>query len=297
MPITRQCDEANLCTAERRALFSPVGHAIQHAHEKGIVHRDIKPSNNLVAQHDHLAVPTVIDFGPAKAAQVRRTDTTLFMAPGQFIGTSAHMTPEQAGFSSPEIDPRRDVDSLGVLRYELLTGRGPFGPKSLQQAGIDGIRRIIREVEPPRPSTHLSTLTVVDRSALAKLRSALPTRHSTQLSGDLAGIVMYCREKDRSRRHAPANDLALGLGPHLRHEPVVARPPTVAHRTGKLLRRHRLGFAAGALVLAAMIAGAVVPGGLRSDSRAAVPPAGRRKIDSRAAVPKSQRGPEKRVLH
>lgn len=127
---------------------------------------------------------------------------TLFMAPGQFIGTSAHMTPEQAGFSSPEIDPRRDVYSLGVLRYELLAGRGPFGPKSLQQAGIDGIRRIIREVEPPLPSTRLSTLTVVDRSALAKLRSALPTRQSTQLSSDPAGFVMHCLEKDRSRRHA-----------------------------------------------------------------------------------------------
>jgi serine/threonine protein kinase len=161
------------------------------------VHRDIKPSNNLVAQHDHLAVPAVIDFGLAKAPQVRLTDATLFLALAQFIGTSAHMTPAQAGFSSLETDPRRDVYSLGVLRYELLTGRGPFEPKSLQQAGIDGIRRIIREVEPPRSTPRLSNLPVVDRPALAKLRSVLPTRHSTQLSGDLAGMVMHCLEKDR----------------------------------------------------------------------------------------------------
>ena len=248
VPITRYCDEANLSTADRLALFSQVCHAIQHAHEKGIVHRDIKPSNILVAQHDHLAVPKVIDFGIAKATQGRLTDATLFTAFEQFIGTPAYMSPEQAEFSGLEIDTRSDVYSLGVLLYELLTGRPPFDPKSLQQAGIDEIRRIIREVEPPRPSTRLSTMAAADRTALAKLRGAVPTQHSTQLSGDLDWIVMHCLEKDRARRYATANDLALDLGRHLRHEPVVARPPSVAYRTGKLLRRHRFGFAAAAVI-------------------------------------------------
>ncbi len=264
VPITRYCDEANLSTADRLALFSQVCHAIQHAHEKGIVHRDIKPSNILIAQHDHLAVPKVIDFGIAKATQGRLTDATLFTAFEQFIGTPAYMSPEQAEFSGLEVDTRSDVYSLGVLLYELLAGRPPFDPKSLQQAGLDEIRRIIREVDPPRPSTRLSTLAAADRTALAKLRGAAPTQHSTQLSGDLDWIVMHCLEKDRARRYATASDLAFDLGRHLRHEPVVARPPSVAYRTRKFLRRHRLPVAVGALVIAGMIASAVVSVGLLS---------------------------------
>ncbi len=267
VPITRYCDGANLSTTQRLELFAQVCHAIQHAHEKGIVHRDIKPSNILVAQHDHLAVPKVIDFGIAKATQGRLTDATLFTAFEQFIGTPAYMSPEQAEFSGLEVDTRSDVYSLGVLLYELLAGRPPFDPKSLQQAGIDEIRRIIREVEPPRPSTRLSTMAASDRTALAKLRGAVPTQHSTQLSGDLDWIVMHCLEKDRSRRYATANELALDLGRHLRHEPVVACPPSVAYRTGKLLRRHRFGFAAAAVVGLALVLGAAVS--LQQSRRAA----------------------------
>ena len=247
VPITRYCDEANLSTADRLALFSQVCHAIQHAHEKGIVHRDIKPSNILVAQHDHLAVPKVIDFGIAKATQGRLTDATLFTAFEQFIGTPAYMSPEQAEFSGLEVDTRSDVYSLGVLLYELLTGKPPFDPKSLQQAGIDEIRRIIREVEPPRPSTRSQRRKEAEGT---EHESGLPRHLGSyeDISGDLDWIVMHCLEKDRARRYATASDLALDLGRHLRHEPVVARPPSVAYRTGKLLRRHRYGFAAVAVI-------------------------------------------------
>jgi|GEM_PF-5307167 len=272
VPITRYCDEANLSTADRLALFSQVCHAIQHAHEKGIVHRDIKPSNILVAQHDHLAVPQVIDFGIAKATQGRLTDATLFTAFEQFIGTPAYMSPEQAEFSGLEIDTRSDVYSLGVLLYELLTGRPPFDPKSLQQAGIDEIRRIIREVEPPRPSTLARTVGAASRRDSVEtsfhrgVKPLLQRASVADLTGDLDWIVMHCLEKDRARRYATADDLALDLGRHLRHEPVVARPPSVMYRTGKLLRRHRFGFAAAAVIGLLFAVGTFV--GVRQTRRA-----------------------------
>ncbi len=248
IPITRYCDEANLSTERRLQLFIQVCHAIQHAHQKGIIHRDIKPSNILVAQHDDVAVPKVIDFGIAKATQGPLTEATVFTAFEQFMGTPAYMSPEQAEFSGLEVDGRSDINSLGVLLYELLTGRPPFDPKSLQQAGIDEIRRIIREVEPPRPSTRLSALTLSDRTVLAKLHGAQVAQHTSQLSGDLDWIVMKSLEKNRTRRYESATAFALDVQRHLGHEPVVARPPSVAYRTGKLLRRHRFGFAAAAVI-------------------------------------------------
>jgi serine/threonine protein kinase/Flp pilus assembly protein TadD len=277
--ITRYCDDAKLSTEARLNLFIEVCHAIRHAHQKGIIHRDLKPSNILVADELRASVqpssdaeaaprrelepeartrPKIIDFGIAKATQGRLTDATMLTAFAQFIGTPAYMSPEQAEFSGLEIDPRSDVYSLGVLLYELLTGRPPFDPKTLQQAGLDEIRRIIREVEPPRPSTRLNTLTPADRTALAKFRDSAPAQLSTRLSGDLDGIVMHCLEKDRSRRYQSVDDLALDLQRHLRHEPVLARPPGLAYRVGKLIRRHRLGFATAAIVTLAVAFGATI---------------------------------------
>jgi TolB-like protein len=274
VPITRFCDDRKLPNAERLALFIQACQALQHAHEKGIIHRDIKPTNILVTFHDDVAVPKVIDFGIAKATQGRLTDATVFTAFEQFIGTPAYMSPEQAELSGLELDPRSDIYSLGVLLYELLTGRPPFDPKTLQQAGLDEVRRIIREVEPARPSTRLNTLAEADRTLLANLRGAVPAQLSTQLSGDLDWVVMKAIEKDRTRRYASAGAFAADVKRHLDHEPVAARPPSPAYVFGKFLRRHRLPVAVGALVLVGMAVSTAVSVGLlsgRHPSAAAIP--------------------------
>ncbi len=255
--ITDYCDQHNLSMAQRLVLFSRVCHAVQHAHQKGIIHRDLKPSNILVTLHDGVPIPKVIDFGIAKAAQGRLTDRTLFTAFEQFIGTPAYMSPEQAEMTGIDIDTRSDIYSLGVLLYELLTGRPPFDPKSLLQAGLNEIRRIIREVEPPRPSTCLSTLTDADRATVAKFRGTAPARHPLLLRGDLDWIVMRCLEKDRTRRYETANELAADILRHLHNEPVVARPPSNLYRINKFVRRNRFAFAAAAAVAIALIAGTV----------------------------------------
>ena len=169
--ITDYCDQNNLATRERLELFIQVCQAIQHAHQKGIIHRDIKPSNILVTLHDGVPVPKVIDFGIAKATHGQRlTDKTLFTAFEQFIGTPAYMSPEQAEMSGLDIDTRSDIYSLGVLLYELLTGQTPFDPKELLAAGLDEMRRTIREKEPPRPSTRLSTMLDAERTTTARHR-------------------------------------------------------------------------------------------------------------------------------
>ncbi|NUN95483.1 MAG: serine/threonine protein kinase [Candidatus Omnitrophica bacterium] len=257
VPITKFCDEQNLPTAARLELFTAVCHAVQHAHQKGIIHRDLKPSNILVTLHDGRPVPKVIDFGIAKATQGKLTDATLFTAFEQFIGTPAYMSPEQAELSGLDIDTRSDIYSLGVLLYELLTGRPPFDPKTLLNAGLDEIRRIIREVEPPRPSTRLSTLADADRATIAKQRGTAPAHLSVLLRGDLDWIVMRCLEKDRTRRYDTPSALAADLNRHLINEPVTARPPSGGYRLRKFVRRHRLALAvAGAFTL--LLMGAVV---------------------------------------
>ena len=258
IPITKYCDEQNLPTSARLELFTQVCHAVQHAHQKAVIHRDIKPSNILVTLHDGKPVPKVIDFGIAKATQGRLTDATLFTAFEQFIGTPAYMSPEQAEMSGLDIDTRSDIYSLGVLLYELLTGRPPFDPKTLVAAGLLEIRRIIREVEPPRPSTRLSTLTDLDRATIARQRGILPAQLSMLLRGDLDWIVMRCLEKDRTRRYETANGLAFDVLRHLHDEPVVARPPNATYRLRKFIRRNRLAFGAGAAVALALIAGVAV---------------------------------------
>jgi eukaryotic-like serine/threonine-protein kinase len=258
IPITRFCDDHHLPTKARLELFIQVCHAIQHAHQKGIIHRDIKPSNVLVALHDDVAVPAVIDFGIAKATQGRLTDATLFTGIEQFIGTPVYMSPEQAEYTPHDIDTRSDIYSLGVMLYELLTGRPPFDPKSLTSGGLDQVRRIIRETEPPRPSTCVRTLTDSERATTAGFRSIAPAQLATQLRGDLDGIVMKALEKRRVRRYETANALAADIVRHLNDEPVVARPPGSLYRFRKLVRRNRLTFAAAALVALALLGGALV---------------------------------------
>ncbi len=258
IPITKFCDEQSLPTAARLELFTQVCHAVQHAHQKGIIHRDLKPSNILVTLHDGVPVPKVIDFGIAKATQGRLTDATLFTAFEQFIGTPAYMSPEQAEMSGLDIDTRSDIYSLGVLLYELLTGRPPFDPKSLVAAGLDEIRRVIREVDPPRMSTRLSTLTDLDRATIAKQRATAPTKLASLIAGDLDWIAMKALEKDRRRRYESASAMAADIARYLKREPVIARPPTTAYLVRKLVNRHQLAFGAGGLVAAALVIGFAV---------------------------------------
>lgn len=256
IPITRYCDENKLNTQQRLELFIQVCRAIQHAHQKGIIHRDIKPSNILVADHDGMPTPKIIDFGIAKAtAGQTLTNKTVFTALEQFIGTPAYMSPEQAKLSGLDIDTRSDIYSLGVLLYELLTGKTPFESKRLFEAGLDEIRRIIREEEPPRPSQKLSTLTIKEQTTTARCRQTDSPRLLHLVRGDLDWIVMKCLEKDRTRRYETANGLAADLMRHLGNEPVIARPPSNVYRLRKMVRRHRIAFAAGAAVAVALLAG------------------------------------------
>jgi serine/threonine protein kinase len=236
--ITDYCDQNNLSTRQRLDLFIQVCHAIQHAHQKGIIHRDIKPSNILVSLHDGVPVPVVIDFGIAKATEQRLTNKTLFTAFEQFIGTPAYMSPEQAEMSRLDIDTRSGIYALGVLLYELLTGKTPFDAKTLVAAGLDEMRRIIREQEPVRPSTRI-TRERLAASAITRNKSE-DRNPKSEIDRDLDWIVMKCLEKDRTRRYETANGLALDIERHLRSEPVVARPPSTGYRIQKFVRRNRL---------------------------------------------------------
>ncbi|HOB97673.1 MAG TPA: tetratricopeptide repeat protein [Verrucomicrobiota bacterium] len=254
--ITDYCDEKKLSPRARLDLFIQVCQAIQHAHQKGIIHRDIKPSNILVTVNDGVAVPKIIDFGIAKATSGQvLTDKTVYTAFEQFIGTPAYMSPEQAVLTSLDIDTRSDIYALGVLLYELLTGKTPFDAKELLAIGLDEMRRTIRETEPLRPSTRVSTLPGQELSTTAHRRGLEAPELVGELRSDLDWIVMKCLEKDRARRYETANGLAMDIQRHLDNEPVVARPPSAVYRFRKLVRRNKLAFMAAGAIAAALLVG------------------------------------------
>jgi tetratricopeptide (TPR) repeat protein len=255
VPITTYCDQHRLSVDERLELFMHVCQAVQHAHQKGIIHRDLKPSNVLVALVDDRAVPKVIDFGIAKATAQRLTEKTFFTRFQQFVGTPAYMSPEQAGANRDDIDTRSDVYSLGVLLYELLTGQVPLDSQVLLQAGFEAMLKAIRENEPPKPSTRITTLGKDVLSVVASGRRTAPEKLSKNVRGDLDWIVMKCLEKDRTRRYPTANALGMDVQRHLNSEPVVACPPSVAYRFRKLVCRNKLAFAAGAGIGASLLLG------------------------------------------
>ncbi|MFO0827100.1 MAG: serine/threonine-protein kinase [Phycisphaerales bacterium] len=256
VPITEYCDQNMLSARERLELFIPVCHALHHAHQKGIIHRDIKPSNILVTLHDGVPVPKVIDFGIAKATSGRLTEKTLFTEHRQLIGTPAYMSPEQAEMSGLDIDTRSDIYSLGVLLYELLTGTTPFDTQELLRAGYAEIQRIIREVDPPKPSTRVSTMGETLTNVAAR-RRVEPRRLGAMIRGDLDWIVMKALEKDRTRRYDSASSLAADVRSHLASEPVHAAPPSTAYRFRKFVRRRRGLVAAIGGIAAALVLGVV----------------------------------------
>jgi eukaryotic-like serine/threonine-protein kinase len=254
--ITDYCDQNNLSTEERLRLFIQVCKAVQHAHQKGIIHRDLKPSNVLVTLRDGVPVPKVIDFGIAKATSDQRlTDKTIYTAFEQFLGTPAYMSPEQAEMSELHIDTRSDIYSLGVLLYELLTGKTPFDPGTLLRAGIDQMRRIIREEEPARPSNCLSTLTKDDLTTVSAHRHVEPPKLIHAIQGDLDWIVMKALEKDRTRRYDTANDVAADIQRHLENEPVLARPPSRLYRFQKTVSRHKLPVVSALVIVLLLVLG------------------------------------------
>ncbi len=258
VPITKYCDEHRLDLHERLELFVQVCQAVQHAHQKGVIHRDLKPSNILVAIHDDKQVPKVIDFGIAKATHQRLTEKTLFTRFNQLIGTPAYMSPEQAGLSSLDVDTRSDIYSLGVLLYELLTGRTPFSKEELLTAGYEEICRIIREKEPPKPSTRLSTLSAAERGTIAAQRKIPPEKLGRLVRGELDWVVMKALEKDRKRRYESATALAQDMDRFLNHEPVSAVSPSLRYRGMKFARRNRVPLTAASLFLLVLITGAVM---------------------------------------
>jgi serine/threonine protein kinase len=261
IPITEYCDAKELDLAERLDLFRQVCQALHHAHQKGIVHRDIKPTNVLVTEQDGPPLPKVIDFGVAKALYQPLTEKTLFTAFSQWIGTPAYMSPEQAGLGSFDVDTRSDIYALGVLLYELLTGLAPFSAKELDHAGADGVLRVIREHEPTKPSTRLSTLNEADLSTVAARRRTQPRKLLQQLRGEMDWIVMHAIEKDRRFRYQEALHLADDLNRHVSGQPLKHlpnRPRSALYSLAKALHRNDfLGRISSTLLTASLLVLAV----------------------------------------
>jgi non-specific serine/threonine protein kinase/serine/threonine-protein kinase len=256
-PITAYCDEHKLSVHARLELFTQLCEGVQHAHQKAIIHRDLKPSNVLVMIQNDKPVPKIIDFGVAKATAQKLTESTMYTAFGEMIGTPEYMSPEQAAFTSEGIDTRTDVYALGVILYELLAGSLPFEPTELRKSGFEGILHVIREQDPPRPSTKVGTLGARETS-VAQARRTIPSKLTTRLRGDLDWITMKALEKDPIRRYGSAMQLAEDVRRHLRHEPVLAGSPSAMYRIRKYVRRHRVGVATGFVVVLSLAVATVV---------------------------------------
>jgi serine/threonine protein kinase len=255
IPITKYCDQEHLSPKERLELFIPVCQAVQHAHQKGIIHRDLKPSNVIIALYDGRPVPKVIDFGVAKATGPKLTEHTMFTEVGRILGTLEYMAPEQAEINNLDIDTRADIYSLGVMLYELLTGSPPFTKQQLRGAAFTEMLRIIREVEPPKPSTKLSSSN--DLPSIAAKRKLEPKRLCKLVHGDLDWMVMKALEKDRGRRYETANGFAMDIQRYLADEPVLAGPPSASYRARKFLYRNRGPVIAAAAIFLLLVCGIV----------------------------------------
>ena len=263
-PITDYCNTAKLEMEKRLSLFSVVCDAIQHAHLRGIIHRDIKPSNVLVSLHDGNPVVKVIDFGVAKALNHQLSELSVYTRFQQIIGTPLYMSPEQAELSGLDVDTRSDVYSLGVLLYEMLTGVTPFDRRQFREAAYDEMRRIIREEEPIKPSTRISSLTNEEQTRVAKQRGSSPLKLTQQLRGELDWIIGKALEKERTRRYESCRALAQDIECYLKNEPVEAGPPGATYRLRKLIGRHRVAaFAILAIVGALMLGITVASAGWR----------------------------------
>ena len=257
VPITKYCDDNNLTPRQRLELFVPVCQAIQHAHQKGIIHRDIKPSNVMITLYDGKPVPKVIDFGVAKATEHKLTERTLFTQYGTMVGTLEYMSPEQAEMSALGVDTRSDIYSLGVLLYELLTGTTPLSNKRMKEAAYAEILRMIKEEEPPKPSTRLSD-SGESLASISAQRHMEPAKLTKLVRGELDWIVMKTLEKDRSRRYETATGLAEDIGHYLADEPVQACPPSAGYRLKKFIRRNKSAALVGSAIVAALIVGLAV---------------------------------------
>ncbi len=268
IPFTEYCDKARLSLKERLELFIPVCQAVQHAHHKGIVHRDLKPSNILICLYDGKPVPKVIDFGLAKAMHQQLTELSLHTAHGVMVGTPIYMSPEQAELNNLDVDTRTDIYSLGVVLYELLTGTTPLERETLRLAAYNEILRLIKEVEPPRPSTRLSGSASLP--SVAAQRNIDPRSLQRSLSGDLDWIVMKSLEKERTRRYETATGLQRDVERFLNDEAVEACPPSTLYRLKKYVRKHKPQMlAAGVLLSALLIAIATLSWGLSRSNDAA----------------------------
>jgi hypothetical protein len=256
VPITQYCDAARLSVPERLYLFVQVCQAVQHAHQKGIIHRDLKPSNILVAPYDDKPVPKVIDFGLAKAIHTPLTERTLHTAHEAIVGTPLYMSPEQAQLNNLDVDTRTDIYSLGALLYELLTGTPPLERQQFKEAAWEEVRRIIREEEPPRPSTRLSSTATL--ASLAACRQTEPVRLTKLVRGELDWIVMKALEKDRNRRYETANGFGMDVQRFLAGEPVLAVPPSAGYRLRKFARKHRAALTTAAVIALLLVSGVAV---------------------------------------